>query len=116
MSNASSAHRRLTKVSKAIDTDWFATAIGPSPVYHKMWMYKHTLQIHVSTTTVINLQYTIDGITQTYDLNSGVAQPGGSVHIYDILVPADSTYNVQHKTSTQDISCIVSETKTAMIG
>ena len=116
MSNGSSNHGRIIKVSKTVDTDWFATDISVSPSHHNMWMHKFTMQIRVSTTTILNLQYTLDGVTEVYDLNSGVAQPGGAVHIYDILAPQGSSFNIQHKTSTQDVSCILSETKTAMIG
>ena len=117
MSNNSSSHTRITRVSKAIDTDWFDSDLGPSPTHHQMWVWKHSLQIHVTTATVINLQYTIDSITQTYDLSSGVAQPANAVHIYDIMLPAGATYNIQHKTGNpQNVSCIVAETKTSMIG
>jgi len=116
MSNDSSSHTRIINVSKEVDTDWFPADLGASPVHHQMWVYKHTLQIWVTSSTVINLQYSIDGITQTYELNSGVAQPGGAVHIYDILLPAGATYNVQHATTTQNVSCIVAETKTSMVG
>ena len=114
-SNESGNHRRLTQVNRAINTNWFSSDIQVSDVHHKMWMYKHTLQIHVTADTTVNLQYTIDGITQTYILNCGNTLDANTVHIFDILVPPGASYNIQHSTTQQDVSVIIAETKTAMI-
>jgi hypothetical protein len=107
---------KLIATSKAPDTDWFTVDISVGDNNYNNYVYKHTLQIHVTDATVLNLQYTLDGSTVTYDLNSGVAQPGGAVHQYDILLPPGTTYNVQHKTGTQSVSCVIAETNTANIG
>ena len=107
---------QLINTSTLVDTDWFSVDISVGDNNYNNYVYKQTLQIHVSTTTVLNLQYTLGGSTVTYDLNSGFAQPGGAVHQYDILLPPGSTYNVQHKTGTQNVSCVIAETNTANIG
>ena len=113
---ASGLVAKLIDTNTAVDTDWFTVDISVGDGNYNNYVYKHTLQIYVATTTVLNLQYIIDGATVTYDLNSGVAQPGGAVHQYDILLPPGSSYNIQHKTGTQNVSCVIAETNTANIG
>ena len=106
----------LVQTSKAVDTDWFASDILVGAVNYNNYVFKHSLQIRVTTDTVLNLQYTYGGVTETYDLNSGVAQPGGAVHVYDILLPEGASYNIPHKTTEQNVTCIIAETNTANIG
>jgi hypothetical protein len=113
---ASGLVNTLVKTSKAIDTNWFDTDISVGGPNYNNYVFKHSLQIRVSNDTVLNLQYVYGGVTETYDLNSGVAQPGGAVHVYDILLPSGASYNIQHKTDTQDVTCIIAETNTANIG
>jgi hypothetical protein len=114
----SSLHSKVIATSKAVDTDWFSADLVPSSSGDTVSaMYKHSLMIHCPTSTIVNIQYVIDGSTIVMNLNGGVALSAGAVYIFDILLPQGVTgYNVQHKTGTQNITCIVSETKTAMVG
>ncbi len=118
MSFLSTKKAELIATSTVVDVDWFGTDIVPSPSGPQVaGMYKHTLMIHCPTTTIVNLQYVIEGSTIVMDLNSGTALVGGAVYVFDILVPQNTTgYNIQHKTTTQLITCIVAETKNANIG
>ena len=116
--HASSNHAQLIATSKTVDTDWFASDIVPSSTgANTHLMTKHTLMIHCPTSTIVNLQYVIEGSTVVMNLNGGVALAAGAVYIFDILMPQNVTgYNIQHKTTTQAVTCIISETKTGMIG
>ena len=118
MSIKSSNHAQLIATSKAINTDWFASDITPSSAGQEgSAMFKHTLMIHCPTSTIVNLQYVIGGSTIVMDLNGGTALASGAVYVFDILMPQNITgYNIQHKTGTQAVTCIIAESKTGMIG
>jgi|TARA_Y100000310_G_scaffold105331_1_gene103765 hypothetical protein len=96
----------IQETSKAVDTDWFAANITPTeaPANHRIY-------IRVATTTIINLQMD-DGTNTnlTMNLNDGVALDANDLYAFDIVVPAGYSYNIQHKTGTQNINGWIVET------
>ena len=118
MSTESSNHAQIIATSKAINTDWFAADITPSSAGTSVsTMFKHTLMIQCPTSTIVNVQYVIDGSTVVMLLNNGTALVAGAVYFFDLLMPQNITgYNIQHATGTQNVTCIISETKTGWIG
>ena len=95
----------LIEVSKAINTDWFATNISltNSPATHR-------LMIRVATTTVVKLEID-DGATTDIelDLNDGTALDAGEVYSFDILLLDGQSYNIQHETTTQNVFVNIAE-------
>ncbi len=89
----------------AVDTNWFASNVdGPTGI-----PVKHTLMIMVPTSTVVEVDIT-DGTTlKTATLNAGVALAANAWYIFDIIVYIGFTYNIQHKTTTQNVACFIME-------
>ena len=117
MKSTSSAHAELIATSKAINTDWFSADLVPSDGQLPGEMYKFTFMINCPTSTVVNCIMTISGSTVTAAFNGGVALAAASWYSFDVLVPDSTTaVNIQHATSTQNVTCICAETKTAMVG
>lgn len=86
--------------NKAVNTDWFASNVSPTnaPANHRIY-------ILLATTSVVNLQMN-DGINSniTMNLNGGTALTADSLYAFDIIVPDGYSYNIHHKTGTQNIS------------
>lgn len=94
------------EASVAVDTDWFSSNISSTDA-----PANHRLYIRLATTSVINLQ--VDDGTNTdveMVLNKGTALTANHLHAFDIMVPSGYSYNIQHKTGTQNINCWVVET------
>lgn len=100
--------KALINVSKAIDTDWFASDITPT---HPPCM--HRIQISVPTSTVVRVERTRTvAPTMTdkrEDLNEGNALTANALYVFDILVMKDDGYNIQHATGTQTVYCAIAE-------
>lgn len=95
----------LLATSKAINTDYFAANISPTnpPCVH-------TLQILMATTTIVKLEWD-DGATTDleHDLNSGGNLNAGNIYSFSFLVPDGCSYNIQHETGTQNVTCYIIE-------
>ena len=92
----------------AVDTNWFTSNITTA---NTGFPSKFTLQIMVPTSTVVEVDMT-DGTTAkaAISINGGTALTASTWYIFDIIVPGGYSFNVQHKTTTQNPVCIVSET------
>ncbi len=89
----------ILQTSKAVDTDWFSSNLS---ALTNDWPVKHTIQIRMATTSVVNLQVDHGSSTNIlYNLNNGVALTADSPYQFDLLVYPGMTYNIQHKTGTQ---------------
>lgn len=92
-------------LNKAVDTDWFASNIEPTnaPSVHR-------ITLKVETSTVVNLQMDGDGATnERMDLNGGNALTAHALYTFDIPIPAGFSYNIQHKTGTQNVAVTIVE-------
>ncbi len=91
--------------SKAVDTDWFASNITPSNAPSNQRIY-----IRLATTSVVNLLMD-DGTNSdlTMTLNAGVALTADYLYAFDLTLPAGYSYNIQHKTGTQNINSWIVE-------
>ena len=104
--------RWLSTTTLAVDTDWFATDIVPLITGTSV---KHVIQIMVPTATVVNVQLKRDSITKVYNLNDGVTLAANSGLQFDLMLKAGDSYNIQHKTATQNVSCTIFEALNADI-
>ncbi len=95
----------LKETSKAVDTDWFTSNIEPT---QKQAI--HRIYIRLATESVVNIQLD-DGTNTdiTLDLNEGSALSANSLYVFDVHIPAGYSYNLQHKTGTQNINCWIVE-------
>tara|TARA_Y100000310_G_scaffold95109_2_gene92960 strand:- start:1150 stop:1515 length:366 start_codon:yes stop_codon:yes gene_type:complete len=95
----------IKETSKAIDTDWFTANISPTntPANHRIY-------IRMATTSIVNIQMD-DGTNSNIEmiLNDGVALDANDLYAFDIIVPAGYSYNIQHKTGTQNINAWIVE-------
>ena len=95
----------LKDTSQTVDTDWFASNITPknSPANHRLY-------VRLATTSIVNLR--MDDGTNTdlqMDLNEGVALTANALYAFDLIVPAGYSYNIQHKTGTQNVNVWIVE-------
>jgi len=90
----------IKETSKAVDTDWFAANTSPtnSPCTQRIYL-------RLATTSVVNIQMD-DGTNSNIEmvLNAGVALTANYLYAFDISVPAGYSYNIQHKTGTQNVN------------
>lgn len=90
----------IQETSKAVDTDWFAANITPTnaPANHRIY-------IRMATTSIVNLQMD-DGTNSNIvmNLNDGVALDANDLYAFDVIIPDGYSYNIQHKTGTQDVN------------
>jgi len=100
----------------AVDTDWFTDDIVPfiparsgEALKDASTVVKHTLEIVVPTATIINIQKKFNGITKEIILNGG-AELGINIGFqFDLILQKGMTYNIQHKTGTQNPAVIITE-------
>lgn len=102
--------------SIAVDTDWFGTDLGPSLNSERKGIsinfdrpVKHTFQFSCPTATIINLQVVFNSITKVHTLNSGTEIGANNGNQFSIILHKDMTYNIQHKTGTQNCAVIITE-------
>ena len=102
----------------AVDTDWLAADVGQATDAQRNVAgiagadgapVKHNLQIMVPTSTIVNLQLKKDGITKVLDLNSGEALVANAGYNFSVILYSGQTYNIQHKTGTQNVAVTISE-------
>ncbi len=91
--------------SKAVDTDWFAVNIKPTrfPALHRIYMA-------CPTETKVNLLLD-DGANTNLVLllNNDAVLKATGLYAFDVVVPEGYSYNIQHKTATQSVSCWIVE-------
>jgi hypothetical protein len=101
---------QLIETSKAITTDWFTTDLVVNEAQQSGEVYKWVFQIHVNTDTVVNLLYTIGGTLIPWAFNNGSAIVADSIYVEEVMIPSNvDTINIQHATTTQNVSVIVGE-------
>lgn len=98
----------LKQTSKTVNTDWFASNISPTnaPANHRILI----LIPDGGTDTVVNIL--MDDGTNTNEViavNANVALTAGAGYIFDLLVLAGYSYNIQHETATQNVTCVIVE-------
>ena len=94
-----------TSATIAVNTDWFTDDIGS----RANAAVKHTIQMMVPTSTVVNLQITFNAILKVFNLNEGIALNADSAYQFDFIVYPGMTYNIQHATTTQNVVASISE-------
>jgi len=103
-------------VAIPIDTDWFALDLGPSTNSQRKAIsinfdrpVKHTFQFSCPSATVVNLQLKFNAITKVHIFNSNVAIGANEIFHFSVTLHKDMTYNVQHKTGTQNCAVVIIE-------
>ena len=110
------ANTTVINTSRAVSTNWFSTDVAIVQPRNSRPV-KHTLLIWVaSTDTVVNFILTTESSTMTMTLNEGNALNAGSMYIFEVIVPNDATYNLQHNTATQNVTCIITESVSPNVG
>lgn len=95
----------------AVDTDWFPADIGANDA--QFWIpVRHTFQFSCPAATVINLQVAGEAVTgdKEFIFNSGIAIGVDNAHQFSVILYQGMTYNIQHKTGTQNCSVFITET------
>ena len=103
--------KKWDAVSVAINTDWFAADLGP--IERNLDSVKHTFQFMCPTTTVVNLQMVFNSVTKSVAFNSGVAIDANNGYQFSVMIPKNTTYNIQHATGTQNCSVVIIESMNA---
>lgn len=100
-----------TKGAIAPDTDWFPENIGiTNPEFYAP--VRHTLQFLCPVDTVINVQMFGAGVTgvKVVTLNSGISIGANQGNQFSFILMNGITYNVQHKSRTQNCKLFIAET------
>jgi len=100
------ATRWEASATVAVDTNWFTNNIVPSRPGR---MAKFTLLVMVPTSTVIEVDITDGTTNKTGTLNDGTALTAAAWYAFSVFVPPGYSFNIQHKTTTQNVVCIVCE-------
>ena len=103
----------LVEVNKAVATDWFSANLVPNAAQQPGEMIKFMLQVHVNTTTVVNIHMDFGATEVIVGMNGGTAIPADVLYQQEIMIPNSCTgFNIRHVTATQDVSVWVGETRT----
>ena len=107
---------------QAVDENWFTTDIKPSQEARKRFalddaftVVKHTLQLFVTTDTVVNVQYKFEGqdtpgvVVKVFNLNGGADLVANAPFQFDLILLPGSSYNIQHKTTVQNVAAVIAE-------
>jgi len=97
------AKRWETSATIAVDTNWLDDDVLSDSDFTET----DVIQITVPTSTVVNMQVTLDGVTKTLDVNEGVALVANAPFEFDFEVNAGMSYNFQHKTGTLNVAVTV---------
>lgn len=93
-------------------TNWFTVNLVPNVAQQPGEMIKFIVQVHVNTTTVVNVLMDIGATEVVLGLNGAVAIVADSLHTESFMIPNTCTgINFQHATTNQDISIWVGETR-----
>ena len=106
--NARAIAKKWDAITIAVDTDWFAFDLGPLPSSLKNPV-KHIFQIACPTATVVNLQLKFNSITKIHNFNGGTAIGINNGAQYAVVLQKGMTYNIQHKTATQNCAVTITE-------
>jgi len=95
---------------------WFAIDLKPGLDARKRFalddsftVVKHTLQLFVPSSTVVNVIYKFNAIDKTFILNGGTALVAGAPFQFDLILIPGSTYNITHVTTNQNVAAIITE-------
>lgn len=91
----------------AVDTNWFTNNIGPD--VQQATPSKFTVQIMVPTSTVVEFDLTDGTTNKTGTVNNGGALVANSWQQFDLMVKGGWSFNIQHKTTTQNVACNIFE-------
>ena len=92
----------------AVDTNWFSAGnIAPSK---EGTPSKFTVQILMATTSVVEFDITDGTTNKTGKINNGGSLIAAVWYQFDVELPAGYTFNIQHKTTTQNMACHIFET------
>jgi len=93
----------------AVDTDWFPSDITIADV--KFWNpVKHNFQITCPTATIVNLQVVAPSVTvKEHIFKQGLALGADMPHNFSLMMTSGMSYNIQHKTGTQNCSVIITQ-------
>ena len=92
----------------AVNTDWFTSNIAPEKQNKPS---KFTVQILMATTSVVEFDITDGTTNKTGKINNGGSLIAAVWYHFDVELPAGYTFNIQHKTTTQNMACHIFETK-----
>ena len=99
-----------TSATVNVDSDWFGTDLTYDAGGNQSDLpRKHTIQIMMPTSSVVNIQLKKNSITKTLDLNGGSALTGNAAYQFDLMLFNGMSYNIRHKTGAQNVACIISE-------
>lgn len=102
----------LNEVSKAINTDWFAANLVPNVAQLPGELVKWIFQVTVNTATVVSVLVDTAGEVTIYKFNAGTALVADTAYTLELMISNSVTgVNVQHATATQDVNCLVGETR-----
>ena len=91
-------------------TDWFGTNLLPNEAQQSGELLKWVFQIHVNTTTVVNLHIDIDGYEIIWAFNQGSALVEDSIYVEEVCILNGVTgVNMRHATTNQDVSVFIGE-------
>ena len=90
----------------SVGANWFTSDIGIGDLPAA----KHTLQMAVATSSVVNVILKNNSVETTMAVNDGTALPANAGHQHIIMLRPGDTYNVQHATGeTNKIYCLIVE-------
>lgn len=97
-------------VSKAVDTDWFASDISRvGRIGDNLKPLYHVIDISLPTAAVVNVVRS-GNQTVTESLNSGIALNAGAAYRFAIKLDHGDTYNLQYTgiAGPQNVTCRIS--------
>jgi len=105
-----------------VNLNWFPNDLKPSQEARRRFalddaftVVKHTLQLFVPTSSVVNVQLKLerqDGsglTTKVFELNGGAALTANAPFQFDLILVAGSSYNIQHVTGDQNVAAFITE-------
>ena len=90
----------------APDTNWFTNNVVPSRPGR---MAKYSILMAVPTSSVVEVDITDGTTNKTATLNDGTALTAAAWYVFSVAVPPGYSFNIQHKTGTQNVAGIVCE-------
>jgi len=101
----------------APNIDWFISPIKPGVEGRKRFalddsftVVKHTLQLFIPVTAIVNIQYKFNNITKVFLLNGGDPLVANAPFQFDLILVPGSSYNIQHQDmDPQNVAAIIAE-------
>lgn len=107
------------------DADWFTEDLKASQEARRRFalddaftVVKHTLQIFVPATTIVNIQLKFprqdvinngDSLTKVFPLNDNNALTAATPFQFDLMLVQGASYNIQHKAGSQNVAVFITE-------